>query len=488
MMLKPLVFLVILTVLSISSCNKSGEQVDSISEPGVFEWTFASPESEGMSSEKLDELVKDLAERGTKKLMIIRNDKVVLSWFAEGYADSLSGHYSASLAKALVSGMSLLVAMNDGLIDPDEPACHFIPQWKGDYKKSKISIRQLAGHTSGMEDAEVSNKEASEMFAKGLNMHMDLPGWKGQFWRQDPDPFSVSRDQALILSHPGQRFAYSNPGIAMLNYAVTAAISQSDTKDIRTCLEERIYRPIGIEDAEVSLGYNRTDTLDGLALVAGWGGGSFTANAAARIGRLMLRKGNWQGKQLIDSSHVEEALRFEKANNLDFESDRRAGNNPFLETSLGWYTNHEGNWKYLPRDAFAGAGAGNQHLLIIPSLDLIVVRFGDQLYGRNKGDSARLGMELFLFNPVMEAITEPPYPPSDLITSVVFAPAETVSRMAGGSDNWPLTWAEDDNLYTAYGDGNGFSPFTDIKLSLGLARVAGDPARYGRIQYQDQKR
>ena len=26
------------------------------------------------------------------------------------------------------------------------------------------------------------------------------------------------------------------------------------------------------------------------------------------------------------------------------------------------------------------------------------------------------------------------------------------------SDNWPLTWADDDSLYTAYGDGNGFEP------------------------------
>lgn len=449
--------------------------MDFNSEPEVFQWTYASPESEGMSSEKLESLVKDLSERGTKKLMIIRNDQVVCSWFAEGYADSARTHYSASLAKALVSGMSLLVAMQDGLIDPDEAACHFIPQWKDDYKKSKITIRQLAGHTSGMEDAEASAEEAREMRAKGLHLHMDLPGWKGQFWRQDPDPFSVSRDQAPILSNPGQRFAYSNPGIAMLNYAVTAAISQTETKDIRTYLEERVYRPIGIDDKELSIGYNRTDTLDGLALVPGWGGGSFTANAVARIGRLMLRKGNWQGKQLIDSSLVEEVLRFEPLNNLEFASDRKAGNNPFLETTLGWYSNHEGIWKYLPRDAFAGAGAQNQVLLVVPSLDLIVVRFGDQLYGQGKSDSANLGMELFLFNPIMEAIEESPCPPSDRIKSVVFAPAETVSRMAGGSDNWPITWAADDNLYTAYGDGKGFIPYIEIKLSLGLARVEGNP-------------
>jgi hypothetical protein len=48
-------------------------------------------------------------------------------------------------------------------------------------------------------------------------------------------------------------------------------------------------------------------------------------------------------------------------------------------------------------------------------------------------------------------------------------------RLAKGSDNWPMTWADDDALYTAYGDGNGFEPFTKAKLSLGVAKVLGAP-------------
>jgi CubicO group peptidase (beta-lactamase class C family) len=467
--------LFILYVFCISSCKETADQVKISAEPEVFEWTYVEAESQGMSTEKLDELVNDLAERGTKKLLVIRHDQIVCSYFAEGREDSVGGHYTASLAKAIVSGMSLLAAMNDGLIDPDEPACKYIPEWKDNYRKSKITIRHLAGHTSGVEDAEVSAEEAYKMRAKGLHNHMDLPGWKGQFWRQEPDPFSISRDSAPVIFSPGQRYAYSNPGIAMLNYAVTAAIKDTEQKDIRTYLQERIYRPIGIEDKEYSLGYGQTYMINGLPMVGGWGGGGFTANAVARIGRLMLRKGNWQGKQLIDTTLVKEALRFEPANNWEFEHDIKGNTNPFLETTLGWYSNRSGIWEFLPRDAFAGAGAQNQLLLVVPSLDLIVVRFGDQLFGGSKGDSARLGIERFLFNPVIEAIEEAPYPQSDLVSAVEFDPAESVIRLAHGSDNWPLTWAEDGNLYTAYGDGNGFQPGTEIKLSLGLCRVEGDP-------------
>jgi hypothetical protein len=38
-----------------------------------------------------------------------------------------------------------------------------------------------------------------------------------------------------------------------------------------------------------------------------------------------------------------------------------------------------------------------------------------------------------------------------------------------------LTWADDDALYGAYGDGQGFEPFEKEKLSLGLARIEGMP-------------
>jgi hypothetical protein len=59
----------------------------------------------------------------------------------------------------------------------------------------------------------------------------------------------------------------------------------------------------------------------------------------------------------------------------------------------------------------------------------------------------------------------------------MWAPSAEIVRKAEGSDNWPNTWADDDSLYTAYGDGWGFEPKTEKKLSLGLARVSGSPDR-----------
>ena len=52
---------------------------------------------------------------------------------------------------------------------------------------------------------------------------------------------------------------------------------------------------------------------------------------------------------------------------------------------------------------------------------------------------------------------------------------ESILRKARDGDNWPVTWADDDAFYTTWGDGTGFPPRVETKLSMGFARVTGSP-------------
>lgn len=72
----------------------------------------------------------------------------------------------------------------------------------------------------------------------------------------------------------------------------------------------------------------------------------------------------------------------------------------------------------------------------------------------------------------------PPYPPSPVIEEIVWAPRETIIRQAKDGDNWPVTWASDDALYTTWGDGTGFVPKVEKKLSCGFARITGMPPNF----------
>lgn len=438
-----------------------------------FEWGRSSAGAAGFDAEKLDRLQTELEEKGTKSLLIIRNGKIAHEWYADQW-DRNRKHYSASLAKSLVGGLSLMLAFEDGEIFLDAPACRYIPEWKDDGTKAVITVRQLATHTSGLEDAEISDEELQRLRAEGMvinDLHMDLPGWKGQFWKKDPDPFSVARDHTPVISQPGSRFAYSNPGMAMLAYAVTSAISDTEHPNIRTLLKERIMEPLGISEEEWSIGYGNTYRVNGLELVANWGGGSFTPGAVARIGQLMLQKGSWDGERLLDPETISLATSY-----AGMPLPDRPPENPFMGSGLGWYSNFDGIWPGIPRDAFCGAGAGNQVLMVVPSLDLVIVRNGSSLFDPAEGEAFWGGMYTRLFKPLFEAFVEPPCPPSSW--QAKFEGLASLSRKADGSDNWPSTWGDDDAIYTAYGDGWGFEPRTEIKLSLGLARITGNPDNF----------
>ena len=94
-----------------------------------FSWESATPESQGMSGPKLDALKDALAARKTHTFLVVRNDKIVYEWYAPGHGPA-KPHGTASLAKALVGGLSLAVALTDGRVALDDPVAKFVPQWR----------------------------------------------------------------------------------------------------------------------------------------------------------------------------------------------------------------------------------------------------------------------------------------------------------------------------------------------------------------------
>jgi CubicO group peptidase (beta-lactamase class C family) len=418
----------------------------------AMQWATIPPAEAGLRPEKLEAWRANLEAHRTTGLIVIRRGQIALEWYAPGW-DAERPHGTASMAKALVGGMSLAVAMSDGLISPTDLASKYIPDWRADSSKSKITIRQLATHTSGISDAEED----------GIP-HERLPGWKGDFWKRVPDPFSIAVRKAPVLFEPGTQYAYSNPGMAALSYAITASLQGGN---IRTMLKERVLDPLGVPERAWSIGYGRPYEVDGLKLYANWGGGSFTARASARIGQLMMLRGEWNGRQLIRREVVKLIL-----TDQGMPRPPRGPDDPAPAPGLAWYTNADGIWPEVPRDAFSGAGAQHQVILVVPSLDLIVVRNGDALGDTKAGFWGPV--YALLLRPLMDAVTvRGPYPPSPVIRGAAFG-AE-IGRTAIDSDNWPLTWGDDDAQYTSYGDGYGFEPYVEKKLGMGFARITGGP-------------
>ena len=80
---------------------------------------------------------------------------------------------------------------------------------------------------------------------------------------------------------------------------------------------------------------------------------------------------------------------------------------------------------------------------------------------------------ILLLLPVIIYAQESPYSKSEVIKGINFDWSFHI-RLAPGSDNWPVTWADDGNQYVVWGDGGGFG---------GTNGIGRDPGQvYNRIR------
>jgi CubicO group peptidase (beta-lactamase class C family) len=172
--------------------------------------------------------------------------------------------------------------------------------------------------------------------------------------------------------------------------------------------------------------------------------------------RLLLRRGDWDGNRLLSPTVVQTATTSPLPGVPGYGL-------------FGWWGNvdNDGNQisPSLPRDAFYASGAGHQVVLVIPSLNLIVVRNGKLL------DSGKFGraLEKYFFAPLMATVVrQGNQAPADSVTTTVTggaprrtlqsshqgiarAPVSEIIRRHSG-DNWPLTCRRRHLFITAYGD------------------------------------
>jgi CubicO group peptidase (beta-lactamase class C family) len=353
-----------------------------------FRWEIVAPESEGIPQDALERLRERLELRGTDAFLLVKKDRIVHEWYAPGW-EHRAPHYIASLAKGLVGGISLMLASCDGRIGLDDPVARHVPAWWGDPERSRVTARHLATHSSGLPHAKKSGQPT-----------VTRETWEKEFWSRSPEPFSRTIRDAPVLTPPGTAYLYSGPAFAVLAYAVTASLKGAAEDDILTLLHRRIMDPLGIPDSQWSIGYRESYTVDGMNLYPTWGGGGYSARAAARVGQLLARRGEWDGERLVRKPCVDEMI-------IHADTPRPEGweerHQPL--PALGWWSNAEGSWPTAPRDAFAGLGAGHQVLLVVPSLDLVVVRYGSAL-GENSWDGDFwLALESEIIRPVMALVS-----------------------------------------------------------------------------------
>ncbi|MHC4309125.1 MAG: serine hydrolase [Planctomycetota bacterium] len=288
--------------------------------------------------------------------------------------------------------------------------------------------------------------------------------------------FDKAGGYTKLLFKPGTKWSYSDGGPNWLAECVTLVYG----RDLNTLMFERVFGPIGIKTADLTWRSNayRAKEINGIKRREFGSGISANVDAMARIGYLHLRRGKWKEKQIIPEQFVDMVSAVPRELNGLPVVKPESYFNASDHYGLLWWNNADGKMAKVPRDAYWSWGLYDSLIVVIPSLDIVASRAGKSL--NKAGNADYKSIEPFIEPIVLSVKTEngravQPYPTSPMINGVEWASAETIIRKAKGSDNWPTTWADDDNLYTAYGDGWGFEPKTKKKLSLGVVKVTGSP-------------
>ena len=407
--------------------------------PGA-DWEAATPISRGMDGAALAAAAAYAEKAGGGSGCVVRHGYLVKEW---GDPKRLADVKSAT--KGVLGATLLGLAVDAGLVGLDDRAVKHHPGIGAEAPDNprgwldEVTVRQLATMTAGFDDAR--------------------------------PPKQVYR--------PGTDGFYSNDGANMLAELLTLRFGE----DLSAVIRREVMDPIGVPRSAWNWRENayRAKTIHGLRSREFASGLTVTHRALARVGYLYLRGGEWNGRRVLSRGFLREATR----------PTDLPGFVPYY--AFFWGGNGRGTFPGMPDDAYWALGLGDSFVVVCPSLDVVAVRLGvgslkSQLPGGERPEQWGNRVEGF-FRLVAASVNDAqavkerraPYPPSPLIKGITWAPAGEIVREAKGGDNWPLTWADDGHLYTAYGDGNGFEPRVPGKLSLGFARVEGGPADFAGV-------
>ena len=331
-----------------------------------FNWEKAKPETEGVSSSTLNNATKYLDAnfpyyramiiiRHDKEIYEKRNNKKVFSSSSDSikaYISSYSNirytlldsignlHNIRSCSKSIIS-LLIGIAIEKGYINSvNDPVSMYLPEYFTnctDSIKKTITIKHLLTHKSGLIN---------------IDKHLDFINNK------DWVNFIL---RAPLTSKPGEVFDYNTANTHILS----AVITKVTHKNALEFAKDKLFNPLGIRNVKWQ--------CDPVGNSFGGANLFMSVDDLAKIGYLILKDGNWHGKQIINKRWLNDSFKCYHHWIYDY-------NYGYL-----WYTkeyeDENNKKKYLVKEA---AGTGGQRIYIIPQFDMVIAVVSDTDFSRDK--------------------------------------------------------------------------------------------------------
>ena len=233
----------------------------------------SNPAAEGISTAAVINLMDSLLSLpgcDIHHMMIVRHGKVVAELHPAPFRVSDS-HTVFSISKTFTS-LAVGIAIDENRLRLTDRVMTFFHDKMPDVisdRMAAMTVRDLLTMTTGVE-SDNSLRESSTDWIKD--------------WLAKP----VDHDQ-------GTRLQYDS----MCTFMLAAIVQRVTGRTLLDYLNEKLFKPMEITKAEWEMSPDSINT-------GGWGL-RVPAEALAKLGVLILNKGNWQGQQLVSADYVEQA-------------------------------------------------------------------------------------------------------------------------------------------------------------------------------------
>ena len=314
----------------------------------TFAWKHEDPEQLGIASDlgaRLDEGVKKGELPNLHAVVVVRRGKLAVERYYEGPDErwgtpigkvsfnATTLHDLRSASKSVV-GLLYGIALAEGKVPAlDAPVLDSFPALTDlakDERRRNIRIAHVLSMTMGLdwnEDLPYTDPRNSEIAME-----------------RSADRYRYVLEQPIVLP-PGQKWRYSGGATALLGHLITKGTGMPLADYARA----KLFAPMGIDTIEWTPGSNgEAAAASGLRMRAG---------DLARVGQLMLQRGEWGGRSLVPSDWIAACVTPRTA---AFEG---------VQYGYHWYVTarRDGSPVYM------AMGLGGQRLVVAPTIDLAYV-------------------------------------------------------------------------------------------------------------------
>lgn len=305
-------------------------------------WSISTPEEQEMDPNLLSNADKRINENypNVYSLLVVRHGYLVYEKYYQGLdKDSYNPVYSVT--KSVMSALTGIALREKLITNIDQKVSYFFPEYfteVDDIKKREITIRNILTMSAGLEAIDSD--------------------YNGYFSSGDWFAYTIKKP---LIDKPGEKFVY-NTGLPHFLSGLITKTSKMSTLDFAN---KFIFNQIGIS-LEKQVFQKRWDK-DQMRYYGGGSGLYLTPIDMAKFGYLYLKNGLWDGKQIIPKEWIEESTK------------KQITVSPGVDYGyLFWVQNMKDKVHNKDYFTYRSLGAGEQSIVIVPDLDMVVVITANQ--------------------------------------------------------------------------------------------------------------